>query len=273
MIKKLLKSPIIQAVLDWVEAKQKAAELAELRKLNKEAAKTNPKRIEKFDDAVEKRDRQLCELYFTEGDSARNSIQSARGKNKLIGSFSLRGKPLNVYDAEIRDVISNNEIANMLAVTGLQIGEPVRSITQLRFGKLVILSDQDLDGFHISSLLMSFWAKYWPELFKLGVIYRMNTPLYIATTGRGEIHEFFTEEEYATWAARAPKHKAEYYKGLGGFDTEIFERFLENRERYLVRVTELEAQDLAKFELAFSNTEADSRKAWLEGVKYFSVEE
>ena len=274
MIKKLLKSSIIQAVLDWVEAKQKAAELAELRKLNKEAAKTNPKRVDKFDDAVEKHDRHLCECYFTEGDSARNTIQSARGKNKYIGSFSLRGKPLNVYDCEIKDVIGNNEFANMLAITGLQLGEKVMSKTQLRFGKLVVLSDQDLDGFHITSLLLSFWAKYWPELFELGVVYRMNTPLYIATVNRGgEVYEFFTQEEYDTWAAKAPKHKAEYFKGLGLFDTETFERFLENRDKYLVRITALEAKDLAKFELAFSNTEQDARKDWLQDIRYFHVEE
>lgn len=273
MIKKLIKSPIIQSVLDWAEAKAKAAEMAELRKLNKDASKMNPKRVDKFDDAVEKNDRHLCECYFTEGDSARNSIQSARGKNKYIGSFSLRGKPLNVYDAAIKDVIANNEFANMLAITGLQLGEKVLSKTQLRFGKLVVLSDQDLDGFHITSLLLSFWAKYWPELFQLGVIYRMNTPLYIATTTRGEIHEFFTQEEYDAWAAKAPKHKAEYFKGLGLFDTETFERFLENREKYLVRITPLEAADLAKFELAFSNTEQDARKEWLQDIRYFGVEE
>lgn len=269
MIKKLVKSPIIQSVLDWVEAKAKAAEMAELRKLNKEAAKTNPKRVDKFDDAVEKTKRHLCECYFTEGDSARNSIQSARGKNQLIGSFSLRGKPMNVYDADTKDVIGNNEFANILTVTGLQLGEEVRSVTQLRFGKLVVLSDQDLDGFHVTSLVLSFWAKYWPELFKLGVVYRMNTPLYLATTSKGEVFEFFTEEEYQAWLPKAPKHKADYFKGLGGFDTETFERFLVNRERYLVRITALEAADLAKFELAFSNTEADARKDWLQDVRYF----
>ena len=273
MITKLIKSPIIQSVLDWVEMKAKAAEMAELRKLNKDASKMNPKRVDKFDDAVEKRNRHLCECYFTEGDSARNSIQSARGKNQLIGSFSLRGKPMNVYDAEIKDVIGNNEFANILAVTGLQLGEKVTSLTQLRFGKLVTLSDQDLDGFHVTSLVMSFFAKYWPELFELGVIYRMNTPLYIATTGKGEVHEFFTEEEYANWNKTAPKHKAEYFKGLGGFDTETFERFLSNREKYLVKITALEAADLAKFELAFSNTEQDARKVWLEDVRYFHVQE
>jgi DNA topoisomerase-2 len=273
MIKKLVKSPIIQSVLDWAEMKAKAAEMAELRKLNKEAAKTNPKRVDKFDDAVEKRDRHLCECYFTEGDSARNSIQSARGKNQLIGSFSLRGKPMNVYDAEIKDVIGNNEFANILTVTGLQLGEKVTSVTQLRFGKLVVLSDQDLDGFHVTSLVLSFWAKYWPELFELGVVYRMNTPLYIATTSRGEVHEFFTDEDYVAWAAKAPKHKADYFKGLGGFDTDTFERFLEGREKYLVQITALEAADLAKFELAFSNTEQDARKEWLQDVRYFHGQE
>lgn len=201
--------------------------------------------------------------------SARNSIQSARGKNQLIGSFSLRGKPMNVYDAATAEVIANREFANILTVTGLQLGEKVRSVTQLRFGKLVVLSDQDLDGFHVSSLVMSFFAKYWPELFELGVIYRMNTPLYVASTGKGELHEFFTEEDYINWAAKAPKHKAEYYKGLGGFDTDMFERFLENREKYLVQITALEAADLAKFELAFSNVFQDERKSWLAGVQYF----
>lgn len=273
MIKKLVKSPIIQSVLDWVEAKAHAEEMKQLRELNKEAAKTNPKRVDKFDDAVEKIKRHLCECYFTEGDSARNSIQSARGKNQFIGSFSLRGKPMNVYDAEIKEVIANREFANILAITGLQLGEKVYSVTQLRFGKLVVLSDQDLDGFHVSSLVLSFFAKYWPELFELGVIYRMNTPLYIATTTKGDTHEFFTDEEYKAWLPKAPKHKAEYYKGLGGFDTEVFEHFLENRERYLVRVTALEAADLAKFELAFSNTEQDARKEWLQDVRYFHGEQ
>jgi DNA topoisomerase-2 len=279
MIKKIIKSNIIQQVLDWAEAKSRAEELAELRKNSKEIAKASPKRVDKFTDAVEKRNRHLCECYFTEGDSARNSIQSARGKNTLIGSFSLRGKPLNVFDAETREILAPrkngdlSEFANMMVVTGLQFGEKVHSVTQLRFGKFVILSDEDLDGYHISSLLISFWAKYWPELFRLGVIYRMNTPLYIATTSKGDIYEFYTDEEYEAWAKSAPKHKADRYKGLGGFDTETFERLLENRENYLVQVTELEAADAAKLELAFSETEADARKIWLQDIRYFEVEE
>lgn len=269
-IAKLLKSSIVQSILDWVEAKAKAAELAELRKLNKAAAKTDPKRVEKFSDAVEKHNRSACELYLCEGDSARLSIQSARGKNTLIGSFSLRGKPLSVYDADTKEVIANREFANILAATGLQLGEPVNSVTQLRFGKIVILSDADLDGWHINALMMAFFAKFWPELFDLGVIYRMVTPLVIATMKRGgEVKEFFSDEEYEAWAARAPAHTADRYKGLGGFDTDTFKRFLAERERYLVRVSRLEAADRERLQLAFSGDLADSRKQWLEEVRYF----
>lgn len=273
MIQKLLKSPIIQAVLDWVQAKAQAAEMAELRKLNKEASKLNPKRVDKFDDAVERKDRHKCAVFITEGDSARSSIQNARGKNTLIGSYSLRGKPLSVYDEEMARIIANNEFANLLTITGLRLGEPVKSLQDLRFGRIVILSDADLDGYHISALLLSFFAKYWPELFTLGVICRMQTPVYIAKTSKGEIHEFNSIVEYETWAKAAPKHKADYFKGLGTFDTESFERFLANMDKYLVSIDPLSDDDTEKLELAFSSAGADRRKTWLQEVRYFDIED
>jgi len=273
MIAKIMKSTIIQSILDWAEARARQEELKELRKLNKDAAKTNPKRVEKFTDAVEKRDRHLCEIYLAEGDSARNSIQSARGKNQLIGSFSLRGKPLNVHDVEAKEIVTNNELANILTITGLQLGEPVKSLSDLRFGKIVLMTDQDLDGFHIRSLLMGFFGKFWPELFSLGAIYHFNTPLYMARTNSGAVHEFFTEDEYEQWARSAPKHRADYFKGLGGFDTADFKRFLDNRDRYLVQVQQLDHADVKKFELAFDSKFADDRKVWLKDINYWSVDE
>jgi DNA topoisomerase-2 len=278
-IKQILKSPIIQSVLDWVEAKSRADELAELRKNAKNISKASPKRVDKFTDAVEKKDRHLCECYFTEGDSARATIQSARGKNTLIGSFSLRGKPLNVYDCETKEILAPRksgalpELANVMVVLGLEFGKKVNSVHDLRFGKIVLLTDQDLDGFHIRSLMMSFFAKYWPELYDLGIVYYMKTPLYLATTSKGDVFEFFTEEEYADWSKTAPKHKADYYKGLGGFDTDTFETLLNNREKYLVRISKAEAADMAKLQMAFSNIEQDARKEWLAGENYFTLVE
>lgn len=115
---------------------------------------------------------------------------------------------------------------------------------------------------------MSFFSKYWPELFELGVIHRMQTPLYV-TEIKGEIFEFFTVEEYEAWAKTAPKHKADYFKGLGGFETEAFERFLNNPDKYLVKINSLNESDLERINLAFSEKRADDRKDWLQHIRYF----
>jgi DNA topoisomerase II len=150
------------------------------------------------------------------------------------------------------------------------IGITTIRTTNLRFGKFVILGDEDLDGYHLSSLILSFFAKYWPELFDLGMMYRMQTPLYLVTTSKGEKLEFFTDDEFEAWAKNAPKHKADRYKGLGGFSTEDFETFLKDRQKYLIKIDKLSKGDFKKFELAFSNTEQDSRKVWLQDVEYFT---
>jgi len=269
MIKQLTQSNIIQAVLDWVEAKSKANELAELRKMNKDAAKTHPRNVDKFSDANERKERHLCELYLAEGDSARKSIQAARGKNPYIGSFSLRGKPLNVMDADIKDILGNEEIKNMLIITGLEIGKKVESLTELRFGKIVTMTDEDLDGMHITSLLHNFFSKFWPELFELGAIYRLRTPLYIVTLSNKTEMEFFTDEDYKSWASKGIKHKFEYFKGLGTFESSQFKKIVDNREKYLVQISKLESEDFDQLALAFSNKLADDRKDWLASASYF----
>lgn len=268
-VKAIFKSAIIKSILIWVEAKAKAEEMAALKELNKDVDKADPRRVEKFSDAIEKVDRHRCELYLTEGDSARKSIQEARGKNPYIGSFALKGKPLNITDCERKDILENAEIKSILLVTGLKIGVEVRTVHQLRFGKIVIMSDQDLDGFHVASLLLNFFAHFWPELFRLGVIHRISTPLVIATLKKGETKEFMKDEDYEAWARTAPKHTARRYKGLGTFTTPVFKRVIENREKYLVRFGDIEQIDQESLSLAFEGSRADDRKDWLEGVNYF----
>lgn len=269
LIKKLINSEIIASVLDWVKAKEQADINAQLRKLARDNNKANPNAVEKFSDAVEKRERIKCELYLSEGDSARSSIQNARGKNPYIGSFALKGKPLNVMDADVKDIIANTEIKNILTITGLELGKPVERLEDIRFGKIIAMSDQDLDGFHISALLFNLFARFWPELFEMGAIYRLNTPLYIVTTSNKETLEFFTEEAYRDWSTKGIKHKADYFKGLGTFESEEFENILNNREKYLVKISLLEAKDTEALELAFSGQRADDRKDWLNDTSYF----
>jgi len=274
-IKRVIEAGIVDRVLIWAEAKAKAEEMRILKELSKDIDKGNPRRVDKFSDALEDVDRHLCECYLTEGDSARNSIHEARGKNPYIGSFALKGKPLNVMDADLKKVIGgkdadgNKEIMSIMKITGLKIGVPVKSIKDLRFGKIVILNDADVDGAHILGLLINFFAYFWPELFELGVIYRMNTPLVIATV-KGKETEFFTDEAYDEWSKTAHKHEVSRFKGLGKFKTARFKKILENRESYLVRIGKLEVADMAGLDLAFKGTKADERKEWLSDVNYFA---
>lgn len=287
-IKKVVDAGIVDRVLLWAEARAKAEEMRALKEVNKDVAKADPRRVDKFSDAIEETNRHLCELYLTEGDSARQSIHNARGKNPYIGSFALKGKPLNVMDVDLKKILigdpkknalkgkkpedgGNQEIKNILKVTGLKIGEKVTNIKQLRFGKIVILSDQDLDGFHVSSLLVNIFAYFWPELFELGVIYRMKTPLVIAKM-KDSKKSFFTDEDYEQWAVSAPKHTAKRYKGLGAFRTDDFSELLDERSLYLTRISTLEAADMGAIQLAFKGNQADNRKVWLQEANYFHEE-
>lgn len=260
-IKKVLESDVVQKVLDWVEGEKHRAELAELRNLNKVTQTTNfLKRITKFDDATSK-DRSQCAIYFTEGDSAKNTIMSARNAS-IHGAFPMRGKLLNVRDVDVKKLAASEEFQNIMAIIGLKIGQKVESLTDLRFPKIIQLTDADADGSHIAGLFFNMMHQFWPELFTLGAIYRMNTPLIIATVGK-TTHEFFNVASYTDWALTAPKHKHKFYKGLGGYDTKDFKRFLDNDQKYLVQITIEDEEDVKALDIAFDKKMADQRKIWL----------
>lgn len=158
-IRKITQSHIIQSVLDWVNAKAQAQQMAELRKLNKDADKTDPRRVEKFSDALEKRDRHKCVLMLCEGDSAAKAIQSGRGKNPYIASFPLKGKPLNIRDVSINKILDNEEIKKILIITGLKLGEKVLS-SPLEDGewlKIVIDKKEQLVNINDKVLIKGEW--------------------------------------------------------------------------------------------------------------------
>lgn len=138
MINKIVKSSIIQSILDWAAAKAHQEEMKDLRKLNKDTDKANPRRVDKFCDALEKRDRHKCVLFLAEGDSAAKSLFAARGKTNFIGTFPLKGKPLNTRDKDVAKVLGldkkkegktePNEIQKILTILGLRIGEKVETV-------------------------------------------------------------------------------------------------------------------------------------------------
>lgn len=261
-VKKILDSDVVQKVLDWVDSEKRREELAELRKLNKTTAGNNfLKRIAKFDDATDK-DRRNTTIYFTEGDSAAKTVLSARDGVKH-GVFPLKGKLINVRDVKVTKLTANDEFQNIIAILGLKVGVKVESADDLRFGKIVAMTDQDPDGMHISGLFFNMINQFWPELFELGVIYRMRTPLIIATKG-SKIFEFFNTEDYNDWAALNPGHSHKYYKGLGGYNTKDFKRFLAAEDEYLQQIVVVDDADIAALDIAFDKSKADDRKVWLQ---------
>lgn len=270
-IQKLSKSNVIKAVLDWVAAKQLMAERAALRELDKDTSKQDVNRVPKFCDATERKDRTKCMLFITEGDSAAKAIISAKTEKnaKYIGSFPLKGKPLNVNDVEVKKLVANAEFKNFMIINGLKLGEEVKSAADLRFGKIIFMSDQDLDGFHIRGLLINMVYRFWPELFKLGIIYAFRTPLVrVFIEKPKKVINFYTENDFDAWFKQNDgviKYKMKYYKGLATSTATDFKSYLEDMDTHLIPYTVEDETDVDAIDLAFSKDKgaADKRKVWL----------
>jgi DNA topoisomerase-2 len=284
LIQRLLKSTIIERVLDWVEAKARAKELEELRAKNKDIDKTNPKRILKLEDAnLAGKKPELCYLFVAEGDSASKAIVSGRDA-KTMGALALRGKPQNANSVTIKKLLgidegkdsgkkrTETEFFNIMAAMGLQVGVKVKSVKDLRYAHLVITSDADVDGSHIAGLMISNLYKFWPELFELGVVHRFYTPI-CKVWLKGAAKEplaFDTQDEYDQWMAKpgnAEKVKAfKYYKGLGTSSPEEFEEYLSDLPKHLVKIEVTGKQDGDIINLVFGKEDgsSDRRKVWLD---------
>lgn len=265
MIAKMVKSPVIQSVLDWVEAKEQAAKAAEARKLNKDLDRVNLRKITKFTDASNKDKREECMLFICEGDSASNAILSAR--TPFIGCYPLKGKPINVMGSDIKTLMANKEFVDFLAVTGLKIGQKVKDISELRFGKIVACTDADADGKHIFGLLSALIKKFWPELLEMGAYYQFVTPIMKAMIGKTEKY-FYSLPEFNDWAKanKDKKFSTRYLKGLGSSKGEDFESYFADLPKHLVQVTVQDSSDLDIIDLVFGKESgaADKRKEWLQ---------
>jgi DNA topoisomerase-2 len=158
LVKWIMKSEIVNSVLDWIQRKKDAEESKLTREVNKSLSKI---KVDKLIDAKSK-DREKCTLSIFEGDSASSAFRQYRNP-QYQGAFPLRGKFINVMEVPNTKVIQNQEVKNLLASIGLKMGE---SPKDLRYGKILIYTDQDHDGMSIAGLLMNFFAKYWPELFE-----------------------------------------------------------------------------------------------------------
>nr|OQO22558.1 DNA topoisomerase 2 [Rachicladosporium sp. CCFEE 5018] len=214
-----------------------------------------------------------CTLILTEGDSA--SLLALAGRAvvnpDLFGVFPLRGKMLNVRDASIDQISKNAEIQNIKKFMGLQHKKDYQDTKGLRYGHLMIMTDQDHDGSHIKGLLINFLQVQFPSLLRLpGFLLEFITPIVKVWKGDQKKpkakHDFFTMPEYENWKLQPGHEKGwdhKYYKGLGTSDTTDAEIYFADLDKHLKQFHTMQDGEPELLDLAFSKKKADARKGWL----------
>jgi DNA topoisomerase II len=262
LIKKIVDSEIIEGVINWVEAKQNA-------KLANQTKKKNRPKIRKLDDANKAGSSKAnqCALFLTEGDSAKSTAM--RGLSVLgrdyYGVYPLKGKPLNVRDVTKDKIAANAEIKDIITAIGLQYGTKYHNTKDLRYGKVVIMSDQDYDGYHIKGLLINLFDAFWPELLQMDFLYEFITP--IVRISKGNEHKYFYRlVDYKKWRdfGQTTGWFIKYYKGLGTIEPKESKKFFKEINKHLIRFhyrDEERTEDL--IDMAFRKKRADDRKDWL----------
>lgn len=257
-INKLIKSPIVAEIVEWAINRKKLQDMADLKKLNKEAAKASVKDIPKYEPASQRDKREECTLFICEGDSAANPLISARDPKKH-GVFALKGKMLNMGNAKMDAIKKNEEIQNLMKALGLEFGD--QSASNLRYGKIVLATDADMDGMHIRALAINNFFHYWRGILQDGRLYYLNTPIIRVTKGKDKL-EFFSFEDFEAWRAKATgKFEVKYLKGLGGHGTADFKKYM-FEDKYIVPLSYADDDQADEFlELAFGD--ANDKKVWL----------
>lgn len=247
---------------------------AQAAKDSKDNTKTDGKKqsritgIPKLDDAVYAGTAQSskCTLILTEGDSAKAMALSglSQEQRKLYGVYPLKGKILNVKDTSDSKVEHTKEIAELKKILGLQSGKKYETTSDLRYGSVMIMTDQDYDGSHIRGLLINLFHELWHELMAIpGFLTYMATPIVKAVKGT-TVKNFYSQYEYEEWRKTdaSKGFKIKYYKGLGTSTRDEAKDYFTKPQG--VQFEFITGSDEA-IDLAFNKKRADDRKVWLQG--------
>ena len=237
LIQSILKSEIVNSILDWIQQKKNAEDSKLQRDLNKKLTKI---KVEKLIDAKGK-DRWKYSIGLFEGDSAISAFRKYRTP-ETMGAFALKGKFVNVSEITNQKLVQNDEAVNLMASIGLKLGQPI-DVKNLRYGRVLIFTDADMDGNAISALLINFFYKYWPDMFERKMIYKVETPIVVAIPkAKAKKKElFYTQNEYNVWAEKndLKQFEIKYKKGLAALVDDEYDDII-NRPR-LTLITKDEA--------------------------------
>ncbi|XP_034748008.1 DNA topoisomerase 2-beta isoform X3 [Etheostoma cragini] len=259
---------IVESILNWVKFKAQT-------QLNKKCSSVKYSKIKgipKLDDANDAGGKHSseCTLILTEGDSAKSLAVSGLGVigRDRYGVFPLRGKILNVREATHKQIMENAEINNIIKIVGLQYKksyEDPESLRTLRYGKIMIMTDQDQDGSHIKGLLINFFHHNWPSLLKHTFLEEFITPIVKVNKNKQEM-AFYSIPEFDEWKKQTENYKTwhiKYYKGLGTSTSKEAKEYFSDMEKHRITFRYSGAEDDAAITLAFSKKKTDDRKEWL----------
>ena len=263
--KNFVKNVLKTGIADELTALSKFKEMKELKKSDG-ARKSKITGIPKLDDANKAGTAQSgkCTLIVTEGDSAKTLAVaglSVVGRD-YYGVFPLRGKCKNVRDSSVAQLTSNQEFNDLKKILGLQQGKEYKDVSELRYGRLMIMTDADNDGSHIKGLILNMIHYFWPSLLKMNFVVSMVTPIIKATKG-SETKSFYTDSAFRTWYGTGKAGwKIKYYKGLGTSTSAEAREYFKKIQDLTVKF-DMDVMTDDSIVLAFDKKKADARKSWL----------